>query len=133
MDLALVSRRTAGALVVRRQLPLAEMARAIRSASGWSHRKSENSSTAIPKSVSLPLFRLRDSTRAPTLPLRSSVVQYRKRETVPGSTQPASMYSMWNSGVAFLYGPISVTGVGPRRLDFGRLGAILKLYEMQSR
>ncbi len=57
------------------------------SASGWSHRKSPNSSSAMSATVSLPRLRLRARTRAPALPRSRRAKQYRRREAVPGSTQ----------------------------------------------
>ena len=55
--------------------------------SGWSHRKSLNSSATTSARVCFPCLKRRESNREPARPRASSVAQNRKREAVPGSTQ----------------------------------------------
>jgi hypothetical protein len=64
--------------------------RTVSSASGWSHMKSLNSSSATSASVSRPRLRCRARTRAPALPRKRRAEQYRRREAVPGSIQARS-------------------------------------------
>lgn len=89
-DLGLLAhRRSAGARATRRQRGPARTLhkRTVRSASGWSHIKSLNSSSATSVTASLPCRRRRVSMRAPAWPRMRREEQYRQTESVPGSIQ----------------------------------------------
>jgi hypothetical protein len=89
----------------------------VRSASGWSHRKSLNSSNAMPVTVSFPCLKCLESTLIPALPLSRRVQQYRQRERVPGSIQ-AGMMDADGTGVNF-FKFIVLSRVGPGESQLG--------------
>ena len=67
----------------------------VRSASGRSHSKSLNSSSATPMTVSLPCLKCLESTLIPGFPRRRRREQYRQREAVPGSIQADMIELDW--------------------------------------